>query len=187
MAPAFLMLGTTRLRAPFLPATSTASPKLISRFDDAEEFARGIYREGIIEAGVGLHGAHDRPSDQMRVRDFALPDKAAVVIDQAAVFVDDFDRDDALRSGERDDDAGGHVLGDASRSAAQRAPVLPGAGLRQGSLRRLNHGRRRCDRAVSDSLLCRSNRCVRKPISRRDPPMSDRADSRAAAHLRATH
>ncbi len=31
-------------------------------FHDAEQFARGIGSEGVVEAGIGLNGADDRPS-----------------------------------------------------------------------------------------------------------------------------
>ncbi len=42
---------------------------------DAEGLAGGVPREGVIEAGVGLHGAHDRPADEVRVGNLALAER----------------------------------------------------------------------------------------------------------------
>ena len=101
-APAFLMLGTRRLRAPFLPATSTAMPKLISVRRCAEGLAGAFDAKAWFRPGFASTALHDGPSDEVRVGDLALAEQGAVVVDEAAIFVDHLDGDDALRGGQRD-------------------------------------------------------------------------------------
>ena len=88
--------------------------------DDAEQLARGVGCEGVIQRRIGLDGFHDGPSNEMRVGNLALVEQRAVVIDETPVLVDDLDRDDALRGGQRDGRAQGHVFGNAGSGAAQR-------------------------------------------------------------------
>ena len=65
-----------------------------------------------------------------------MPTQGAVLVDDAAVFVHHLDGDDALRSGQRDGDAGVHVLGDFGGDAAQGLDVFGGRGRRRGGSRR---------------------------------------------------
>ena len=75
---------------------------------------------------------HDGPADDVRVGNLALAEQRAVLIDDAAVLVHHLDRDDALRSGQRNGDAGGHVLGDGAGGAAQRLQFFAAAGSMAG-------------------------------------------------------
>jgi len=43
----------------------------------------------VIQGRIGLDGFHDRPTDQVGVGDLALAEQRAVMIDEAAVLVDD--------------------------------------------------------------------------------------------------
>ena len=88
----------------------------------------------VVEAGKVLQRFQDGPADQVRVGDFALADQRAVLIDDAAVLVHHLDRDDALRSGQRNGHAGAHILGDLGGDAAQGLELRAGGrgGLRGG-------------------------------------------------------
>ena len=59
------------------------------------------------------------------------PEQAAVQVDDAPVLVDHLDRDDALRGGDRDRQAGGHVLDDAGGGAAERDDLVVGGCFRR--------------------------------------------------------
>ena len=94
------MLGTSRLRAPSLPATSTAMPRLICLPDHAEGFAIPL-GVGVVQVRELLQRLNDAPADQVRVGHLALADQGPVLVDDAAVFVHHLDGDGALRRGER--------------------------------------------------------------------------------------
>jgi len=89
--------------------------------------ARGLtvgFAIGMVQAGEIFQRFQDGPADQVRVGDFALSHKRAVLIDDAAVFIHHLDGDDALRGGQRNGHAGVHVLGDFGGDAAQGLQVL---------------------------------------------------------------
>ena len=117
-APAFLMLGTIRLRAPSLPATSTAMPRLIWGWTMRKgwPFSFGV---GVVEAGKVFEGLEHGPADEVRVGDLALAEQGAVLVDDAAVLVHHLDGDGALRGGQGNGHAGAHVLGDLGGDAAE--------------------------------------------------------------------
>ena len=126
-APAFLMLGTLSERAPSLPATSTAMPMLIW-LCTTRNGSPLILRVGMIERRIGWNGFDDGPADDVRVGDFALADQRAMLVHDAPVLVDHFHRNDALRSSQRNAQAGIHVLGDARGCAAEGNQLLVRAG-----------------------------------------------------------
>ena len=84
---------------------------------------------GVVERGQFAESLHHGPADDVRVGDLALAGDGAVLIDDAAVLVHHLDGDGALRSGQRNGDAGRHVLGNAAGGAAQGLKLLAGAGL----------------------------------------------------------
>ena len=98
--PAFLMFGTIRLRAPSLPATSTAIPRLICGRTRRKRLAV-LLGVGVVQPGDFFQRLDDGPADEVGVGDFAAADQRAVLIDDAAVFVHHLDGDGALRGGER--------------------------------------------------------------------------------------
>ncbi len=77
-------------------------------------------RIGVIESRIGSRGFDDGPADDVRVGNFALAGERPMLIYNAPVFVDHFDRNDALRGSQRDAEAGIHVLGDARSGATER-------------------------------------------------------------------
>jgi hypothetical protein len=86
----------------------------------------------MVESGNFFQGFDDSPADKVCVRDFAAADERAVLVDDAPVFVHHFDGDGALRGGERNGDAGRHILGDTSGGAAQGYELLAGCGFGRG-------------------------------------------------------
>ena len=138
-APAFLMLGTMRLRAPSLPGDVDGDAEVDLGAHHAEGLAVA-FGVGVVEAGDFFEGFDDGPADEVGVGDFAAADEGAVLIDDAAVFVHHLDGDGALRGGERNGDAGRHVFGDASGGAAQGQQLLAGRGFGCGDCRRGSGG-----------------------------------------------
>src|ERR1035437_5943845 len=74
----------------------------------------------------------DGPTDQVRVRYLAAAEQGPVLVDDAPVLVHYLDGDGALRSGQGDGDAGGHVLRDAAGGAAEGLELVAGGGRRGG-------------------------------------------------------
>src|SRR5262249_44715751 len=75
-----------------------------SQVDPVPNEAKGLalaLHISIVQPGIGPDGLDDGPADQMRVGDFALADQSPMLVDDAAVFVDDLDGDGALRGSER--------------------------------------------------------------------------------------
>ena len=89
-----------------------------------------------IERGHLFERLDDGPADNVRVGDLAAPQQRQVLIDDAPVFVHHLDGDGALRSGQRNGHAGGHVLGDPPGRPAQGLKLLVAgnANLRIGDL-----------------------------------------------------
>ena len=93
------------------------------RMDDAKGFT-AVFGEGVVEGGVGFDRLDDGPGDQVREAEFAAALGGATLIDDVAIFFDDTDGELALRGGNRDGEAGGHVLGDAGGDTAQGNELL---------------------------------------------------------------
>ena len=104
---------------------------------------------GMVQPGMAFERLHDRPADQMRVGNFALADQGAVLVDDAAVFVDNFDGDGALRGSQRHGQAGFHVLSHPGRCAAQRDKLFRGSQFDRGRRRRAFRRRAFRHRSIS--------------------------------------
>ena len=68
------------------------------------------------------------PADEMRVGNLAAAEQGTVLVDDAAVLIHQLDGDGALRSGQGDGEAGGHVFGDAAGGAAEGLELVAGEG-----------------------------------------------------------
>ena len=180
-APAFLMLGTIRLRAPSLPGDVDGDAEIDLRMQHAEGLAV-LFGVGVVEPGDVFQRLDDGPADEVRVGDFAAADQRAVLIDDAPVFVHHFDGDGALRGGERDGDAGRHILGDASGGAAQGLQLLAGGGFGRGCG---GAGARRGPRRTGRRCSARRG-ALRIRASSSHRPWSGRADTVDTARLRAS-
>ena len=148
-------------------------PEIDLRVDHAVGLAVA-FGVGVIERGDFLQRLDDGPSDDVGEGDFAAGKQGAVMVDDAAIFVHHLDGDGALRGGQRNGEAGGHVLGDLPGRAAQWLETLKIGRRKIGS-------RRRGCRFDGDSVglfeeLCSSFR----------PPWSGHADIDDKARLRAS-
>ncbi len=87
-----------------------------------------LVRESVVQARKIFQCPHDRPADDVRIRNLAPAQQRAVMIDDAPVLVDHFDRNGALRSRDRNGQARVHVFGDPRRRPPQRRHFFPGLG-----------------------------------------------------------
>ncbi len=78
----------------------------------------------VIDRGDFVERFDNRPADDVGEGDFSAGEKGPMVIDDAAVLIHHLDGDDALRSGQRHSDAGGHIFRDLSGNPAQRLQAL---------------------------------------------------------------
>ena len=88
-----------------------------------------FFRVGGVQNCESLDRLQDAPRDQVSVADLGAPLEVTVQVDDPAVLVDDLDRNDALRCGHRDRQAGSHVVDDACGGTAQRHHFIVRAGL----------------------------------------------------------
>ncbi len=144
-APAFLMLGTIRTAGAVFARDIHGDAQIDLGPHDAVGLAV-FFGVGVVEAGKLFECLHHGPADEVGVGDFALADQGAVLVDDAAVLVHHLDGDGALRGGQGNGDAGGHVLGDFAGDAAQGLKLFARQRLRRGggvALGRCGRGSRR--------------------------------------------
>ncbi len=79
--------------------------------------------EGVVHRGECLHALDHGPRDEVREGDLGLLRLRPRLVDEPAVFIEQLDRDLALRGRRRNGQARLHVLGDSRGGAAQRDPL----------------------------------------------------------------
>ena len=121
--------------------------------------------EGVVHRGECLHALDHGPRDEVRERDLGLLRLRPRLVDEPAVFIEQFDRDLALGGRRRHGQARLHVLGDSRGGAAQRDP-LADDGRRRG---RRGGSRRGTDRRRG-RRLCGSRRRRSLDLRRRAEP-----------------